>query len=71
LVDSSRAVFTIRVDSEPLVDALATVADARRLHDSLASMSAAVLAYRGLAPVRDRLLDWLARRASGSTATRP
>ena len=71
LADSTRAVFTIRVDSEPLVDALTTGADAGRLHDALASMSATVLAYRGLSPVRDRLLDWLARRANGSIATRP
>jgi hypothetical protein len=34
--------------------------DARRLHDALASMSDAVLAYKNLAPARDRLLAWLA-----------
>jgi hypothetical protein len=27
-------------------------------------MSEAVLAYRGLAPARDRLLEWLTRRAA-------
>ena len=34
-----------------------------RLHAALASMSPAVLAYRNLAPVRDRLLAWLAGQA--------
>jgi hypothetical protein len=54
-----QAVFTIRVAVEPLRDAVASRADARRLHAALASMSPAVLAYRQLAPARDRLLAWL------------
>ena len=54
--------FTIRVASEPLDAALRSRDDAARLHDALASMSAAVLAYRGLAPVRERLLEALRRR---------
>jgi hypothetical protein len=29
------------------------------MHASLASMSDAVLAYKGLAPARERLLRWL------------
>ncbi|MDE2605941.1 MAG: DUF3445 domain-containing protein [Burkholderiales bacterium] len=57
-----QAVFTIRVMLQPLPEAVRTVEDARRLHDALASMSAAVLAYKGLAPARDRLLAWLAAR---------
>ena len=40
----------------------ARASDAARLHDALASMSASVLAYRGLTPVRDRLLEALRRR---------
>jgi hypothetical protein len=59
---SGRAVFTIRVSSEPLDAALRSRDDAARLHDALASMSAAVLSYRGLAPVRERLLEALRRR---------
>jgi hypothetical protein len=55
-----QAVFTIHVMLEPLADAVRSAADAQRLHDSLASMSEAVLAYKGLAPARDRLLAWLA-----------
>lgn len=55
-----QAVFTIHVGLQPLVQAVATPADARRLHDALASMSDAVLAYKSLAPARDRLLAWLA-----------
>jgi hypothetical protein len=55
------AVFTIRVDSVPLTQAVAAPDDARRLHAAIASMSANVLAYRGLEVARDRLLHWLAR----------
>lgn len=58
-----QAVFTIRVMLQPLVQAVAAPDDARRLHDALASMSDAVLAYKNLAPARHRLLAWLARRA--------
>ncbi|MFM7533170.1 MAG: heme-dependent oxidative N-demethylase subunit alpha family protein [Rubrivivax sp.] len=57
------ALFTIGVQVRPLVQALAGPAQAQRLHDALASMSPAVLAYRGLAEARDDLLAWLARRA--------
>ena len=59
---TGQAVFTIRVASEPLDAALRTRDDAARLHDAIASMSAAVLAYRGLTPVKDRLLEALRRR---------
>lgn len=61
--DAPQAVFTIRVAVEPLSEAVASRADAERLHAALASMSPAVLAYRNLAPVRDRLLAWLAQRS--------
>lgn len=57
-----QAVFTIRVMMEPLVEAVRTPAQARRLHDSLASMSDAVLAYRQLTAARAPLLAWLAGR---------
>ncbi|MGZ5184496.1 MAG: heme-dependent oxidative N-demethylase subunit alpha family protein [Caldimonas sp.] len=59
---TGQAVFTIRIGSEPLDRALGSRDDAVRLHDALASMSPAVLAYRGLEPVRDRLLEALRRR---------
>ncbi|MBG9387337.1 heme-dependent oxidative N-demethylase subunit alpha family protein [Caenimonas aquaedulcis] len=55
-----QAVFTIRVTLEPLVQAVGNAQRAARLHDSLASMSEAVLHYKGLAPARERLLRWLA-----------
>ena len=58
-----QAVFTIRVMLQPLVEAVESAEQAKRLHDALASMSDAVLAYKGLAPARDRLLAWLAARA--------
>lgn len=58
-----QAVFTIRVMLEPLAQAVTTGGQARRLHDSLASMSDAVLAYKGLAPARAILLRWLESRA--------
>jgi len=47
----------------PLTTAVDTPGKARRLHDSLASMSAAVLAYKGLTPAREPLMHWLAQRA--------
>ncbi|HET9821296.1 MAG TPA: heme-dependent oxidative N-demethylase subunit alpha family protein [Burkholderiaceae bacterium] len=59
-----QAVFTIGVDCRPLAQAIDSAARARRLHDSIASMSADVLAYRSLAPARDALLGWLERRAA-------
>lgn len=59
-----QAVFTIRVMLEPLAEAVRTPQDARRLHDALASMSEAVLAYKNLAPARERLLAWLALRSA-------
>ena len=58
-----QAVFTIQVQVQPLAQAIDSPDRARRLHDSLASMSEAVLAYRGLARVRQPLLHWLAERA--------
>ena len=59
----SQALFTIRVDVTPLDAALRHAADAERLRAALASMTPAVLAYRGLTPARDRLLQGLASRA--------
>lgn len=61
LPERQQAVFTILVDVQPLQRVLAEDRSrAPRLHAALASMSPAVLDYRGLAPVRDALLDWLA-----------
>jgi hypothetical protein len=61
---TQQAVFTIRVMLQPLREALHTRGAARRLHDSIASMSAEVLTYKGLAPAREPLLAWLAQHAS-------
>jgi len=63
-----QAIFTIQVESRPLAEAAAVPARARQLHDAIASMSPAVLAYRGLTDARDRLLDWLGRRAVAAPA---
>lgn len=60
---TNQAVFAIRVMLQPLRDAIAQPGGARKLHDSIASMTDAVLAYKGLMPARDPLLAWLARRA--------
>ena len=56
---SGLAEFTIHVETEALCSAIRSAADARRLHAALSTMSPAVLAYRGLAAARDRLLAWL------------
>ena len=59
-----QAVFTIRVMLQPLPRAVDTAEKAARLHEALASMSDAVLRYKGLTPAREPLLRWLqARRA--------
>ncbi|CAN5703229.1 hypothetical protein BH11PSE8_BH11PSE8_47380 [soil metagenome] len=57
-----QAVFTIHVEVQPLAQAIASSERAAQVHDALASMSSAVLAYRGLAPARDWLLAWLQSR---------
>ena len=63
-----QAVFTILVQVTPLTQAFEAPAQAARMHDALASMSDAVLAYRGLTVTRPALLRWLARRAAGDAA---
>ncbi len=64
LPEARQAVFTIGVESRPLTEAIDSPARARQLHDALASMSDAVLAYRGLTDPRERLLAWLASRTA-------
>jgi dimethylamine monooxygenase subunit A len=58
-----QAVFTIRVMLQPLTDAVDSREAAQQLHDALASMSDAVLAYKSLQAARTPLLAWLAERA--------
>jgi hypothetical protein len=65
---AAQAVFTIGVDVQPLARAMATPAMAARVHDALASMSDAVLAYRGLTTTHPALLRWLAQRAAASAS---
>jgi dimethylamine monooxygenase subunit A len=64
LPDRPQAVFTIHVETTPLGDVVTAPGAARQLHDALASMSAAVLAYRGLSEARAPLLSWLSERAA-------
>lgn len=60
LPEARQAVFTIAVDVQPLRDVAALPGRAAKLHEAIATMSPAVLAYRGLAGVRDALLARLA-----------
>ena len=60
LPQTRQAVFTIRVDVQPLAQAVQPPPRAAALHDAIASMSPAVLAYRRLQSVREPLLQWLA-----------
>lgn len=60
----TQAVFTIHVRVQPLAEVLHTPQRAAALRDAVASMSPAVLDYRGLAGVREPLLAWLDRRAA-------
>ena len=59
----AQAVFTILVNVTPLASAFSHPAQAGRVHDALATMSDAVLDYRGLTAVKAPLLRWLARQA--------
>ncbi len=68
---TAQAVFTIRVASTPLVAVVTSGDVAARLHAALASMSTEVLAYKGLASARGRLLEWLAGRSASMSATPP
>jgi hypothetical protein len=54
-----QAVFTIRVMLAPLAAVVDSADKAKRLHDALASMSAAALDYKGLTTARAPLLTWL------------
>ena len=63
LPDLGQAVFTVRVDVTPLAQVIDNAERAQRLHDALASMSDAVLAYRGLTAARAPLLAWLSSLA--------
>jgi len=62
IAGARQSVFTIRVMLQPLVKAVEAPGAARKLHDAIATMSEAVLAYKGLAPARDPLLAWLSER---------
>lgn len=62
LPERAQAVFTIHVELQALADVAAEPTRAAALHDAVASMSPAVLDYRGLAPVREALLAWLDQR---------
>ena len=67
LPEQAQAVFTIHVQVHSLAEVLDSPRRAQILHDALATMSPAVLAYRGLQTVRDPLLAWLALRAAQAT----
>ena len=58
------AVFTTAVDVQRLETALSTPGQWHQLHDAVASMSPAVLVYRGLLGVREPMLNWLHERAA-------
>ena len=58
------AVFLIRLHTVPLGDVADTPQRLRTVHDALASMSDATLAYKGLAPARDAWLEAIRARLS-------
>jgi hypothetical protein len=62
----AQAIFTIAVDLQPLAQALGRPDRAAKVHAALSTMSDAVLDYRGLSAVRERLLSWLAARAGAA-----
>jgi hypothetical protein len=64
LPEHAQAIFTIHVEMQALALTASLPAQARQLHAAVASMSPAVLAYRGLTDARARLLAWLAERGT-------
>jgi Haem-dependent oxidative N-demethylase, alpha subunit-like len=62
LAGRGQAIFTIHVEVEPLAAVVASPARAAALHSAIASMTPSVLRYRGLAGVREPLLEWLEAR---------
>ncbi len=69
--DAAQAVFTIHVQVTPLARAFTQPGQAARVHAALASMSPAVLAYRGLATVQPALLRCLAQQAGQASSAPP
>ncbi len=66
MAGTTQAVFTIHVETMRLDSASFDAEAASRVHDALASMTAEVLAYRGLDQARGALLAWLSARAGSS-----
>lgn len=61
------ALFGIHVATAPMSRALAAPVHARQVHAALASMSTAVLTYRGMAQAQPALLHWLQQRGAACT----
>ncbi len=70
LPDQRQAWFLIEIQVDPLIAVVDSPQRAARLHDALASMSPAVLDYRGLTSVHRPLLVWLQTLAA-DPAMRP
>jgi hypothetical protein len=68
-LEEGAALFAIRVHLLPLAQVLERPSLACALHASLASMSAAALAYKGMAEARTALLDLIGRRADALSAS--
>jgi hypothetical protein len=64
LIEHHQAIFTIHVQSQPLLQAISSSDSAMRVRGALATMSPAVLEYRGLTSARDRLVHWLTSRCN-------
>jgi dimethylamine monooxygenase subunit A len=62
LPENQQAIFTIKVQTAPLFEAL-NVDELAQLRESLATMSEAVLSYRSFGTVRERLLNILAHKS--------
>ncbi len=59
LPELARALFTIRIYTAPLAQVATTPERKRVLAEAIGSMDEKLLAYKGLKPWRERLLDWL------------
>lgn len=64
LTQARQALFTIRIDVQPLSAAVRSATQANALRRAIASMSPEVLAYRRLSRIQPTLLRWLERLES-------
>ena len=66
--DLDRALFTVRIYLDPLVDRLAAEPSLRpRLASLIASCGPEVIVYKGMSDIADPVMEWLTRETRDET----